>query len=47
MTYKKHLLRNASDILSSSTAVTEDLRPTATATVAEVWDHFYGRRSYL
>ena len=30
-----------------STAVAEDLRPTATATVAEVWGHFYGRRSYL
>ena len=30
----------------SSTAVAEDLRPTATATVAEVWGHSYGRRSY-
>ena len=31
----------------SSTAVAEDLRPTATAMVAEVWGHSYGRRSYL
>ena len=33
----------------SSTAVAEDLRPTAmaTATVAEDLDHSYGRRSYL
>ena len=31
----------------SSTAVAEDLRPTATATEAEVWGHSYGRRSYL
>ena len=31
----------------SSTVVAEDLRPTATATVAEVWGHSYGRRSYL
>ena len=27
--------------------VAEDLRPTATAMVAEVWDYSYGRRSYL
>ena len=31
----------------SSTAVAEDLRPTATAMAAEVWGHTYGRRSYL
>ena len=30
----------------SSTAVAEDLRPTATATVAEVLGHIYGRRFY-
>ena len=28
-------------------AVAEDLRPAAVATVAEVWGHSYGRRSYL
>ena len=31
----------------SSTAVAEDLGPTATATVAEVWGHSYGRRFLL
>ena len=31
----------------SSTAVAEDFRPTATATVAKVSGHSYGRRSYL
>ena len=31
----------------SSTAVAEDLRPTATATVAEVLGHSYGRRFLL
>ena len=31
----------------SSTAVAEDLRSTATATVAEVWGHSYGRRQNL
>ena len=30
----------------SSTAVAEGFRPTATATVAEVWDRSYGQRSY-
>ena len=28
-------------------AAAEDLRPMATATVAEVWGHSYSRRSYL
>ena len=28
-------------------STTEDLRPMATATVAYVWGHSYGRRSYL
>ena len=31
----------------SSTAVAEDFRPTATATVAEVLGHSYGRRKNL
>ena len=31
----------------SSTAVAEDFRPTATATVAEVLGNSYGRRKFL
>ena len=31
----------------SSTAVAEDFRPTATATVAEVLGNFHGRRKFL
>ena len=30
-----------------STATAEYLRPTAMATVAEVWGHSYGQRSYV
>ena len=43
--YKFSKLGGCDSIIKAATA--EDLRPTAMATVAEVWGHSYGRRFYL